>query len=257
MSIASHLPTFIIGGSPRAGTTYLTEGLARHPEVHMARPFVPEPKVFMGPRQPLEVYHERFRGFFANAGAKPARGEKTTHYLTCEQSCALIRQVIPEVRMLFIVREPVARAYSNYLKTKKAGLENLSFEEAIALEGERPSPLPPDKAYAKPHDYLTRGDYATYAERYFKAYGRDRVLFVLHEDIVLRPEKLWKQIQDFIGVSRLSAQRLDVGVVNSAKEIGPSINPETERRLREQMLPKVRRFAAVSGLDLACWGYPR
>ena len=221
----------------------------------MARPFVPEPKVFTGPPQPAEVYHERYRGFFAAAEDKPARGEKTTHYLGCAQSCNLIHQVVPNVRMLFIVREPVARAYSNYLKTMKSGLETLSFEEAIALEGNRPSPLPPEKAYARPHDYLTRGDYGTYAQRYFEVFGRDRVLFVLHEDIVLRPAKLWSDIQAFIGVSKVPFEQLDVGVVNSAKEIGPPIDPATENRLRERLLPSVRRFAAVSGLDLEPWGY--
>jgi hypothetical protein len=255
MTTPSHLPTFIIGGAPRAGTTYLTEALSRHPEVYMARPFVPEPKVFMGPRQPLEVYHERYRGFFSGGGDRPARGEKTSHYLGCAQSCELIRQVVPDVRLLFIVREPVARAYSNYLQTKKRGYETLSFEDAVLLEGRRPCPLPPEQAYARPHDYLTRGDYATYAQRYFETYGRDRVLFVIHEDIARRPRRLWKDVQAFLGVTEVPFERLDVGVVNSAKEVGPPINPDTERRLREHMRPLVRHFAAVSGLDLEPWGY--
>lgn len=255
MTTLSHLPTFIIGGAPRAGTTYLAEALARHPEVYMAQPFVPEPKVFTGPRQPVEVYHERYRHFFAGAAGKPARGEKTSYYLECAQSCALIRQVVPDVRLLFVVREPVARAYSNYLKTRKGGLEPLSFEEAIAQEGDRPNPLPPEKAYARPHDYLSRGDYATFAQRYFHTFGRDQVLFVLHEDIVLRPRKFWKDIQSFLGVTELPYERLDVGVVNSAKEVGPPIHPDTEQRLRERMSPLVRRFGALSGLDLEPWGY--
>jgi hypothetical protein len=255
MTTPSHLPTFIIGGAPRAGTTYLAEGLSRHPEVCMAQPLIPEPKVFMGPRQPLEVYHERYRRFFADAGDKPARGEKTTYYLYCDQSRELIRQVVPDVRLLFVVREPVARAYSNYLKTRKGGLESLSFEEAIAQEGSRPSPLPPEKAYARPYDYVCRGDYATFAERYFQTFGRDRVLFVLHEDIALRPGRFWKAVQSFLGVTELPHQQLDVGVVNSAKEVGPAIHPDTERRLRERLAPQVRRFGALTGLDLGPWGY--
>jgi hypothetical protein len=255
MTIPSHLPTFIIGGAPRAGTTYLATALARHPEIYMAQPFVPEPKVFTGPRQPLEVYHERYRHFFAGAADRFARGEKTSYYLECAQSCQLIRQVVPEVRLLFVIREPVARAYSNYLKTRKEGLETLSFEEAIAQEGARPSPLPPEKAYARPHAYLSRGDYATFAERYFQTFGRDRVLFVLHEDIVLRPRTFWQHIQAFLGVTELPYQQLDVGVVNSAREVGPPIFPKTEQRLRERMQPLVARFGALSGLDLEPWGY--
>ncbi len=255
MTIPAHLPTFIIGGALRCGTSFLTESLARHPEVYMARPFVPEPKVFMGARQPLEVYHDRYRAFFAAAGNKPARGEKTTHYLGCAQACELIRKVVLDVRMLFLVREPVARAYSNYLKTKKGGLEPLSFEEAIALEGNRPSPLPPEQYYARPHDYLGRGDYGTFAERYFQTFGRDRVRFFLYEDITLRPRRFWKDIQEYLGVAEVPYTQLDVGVVNSAKEMGPPLGFEMEQRLRERMTPLVRQFGAVSGLDLESWGY--
>src|ERR1700733_14501175 len=113
MNAASHLPTFIIGGAPRSGTTYLTEALDRHPEVSMARPFVPEPKVFMGARQPLEVYHDRYRTLFAGMPPAPARGAENRYYLECAEACELIHAVVPNVRLLFIVREPVGRAYSN------------------------------------------------------------------------------------------------------------------------------------------------
>ena len=255
MTVPAHLPTFIIGGAPRSGTTYLTEALDRHPEVYMARPFKPEPKVFMGARQPLEVYHDRYRAFFAGAGDRPARGEKTSYYLECDQARELIREVVPDARILFIVREPVGRAYSNYLMTKKNGLETLSFEEAVAQEGRRPSPLPPDKAYARPFDYLSRGDYAALAEPYFQTFGRDRVRFFLYEDVARRPRELWREIQAFLGLTAVPFETLDVGVVNSAKEIGPALAPDMESRLRERMAPRVRRFGAVAGLDLEAWGY--
>ncbi len=249
------LPTFIIGGAPRSGTTYLTEALARHPKVYMARPFKPEPKVFMGRRQPLAVYRERYRALFAGAGDKPARGEKTSYYLESVDACELIRQVVPAARLLFIVREPVARAYSNYLMTKKNGLETLAFDQAVAQEGRHPSPLPPDKFYARPYDYLCRGDYAALAQPYFDNYPPGQVRFFIYEDIALRPHKLLKDIQAFLGLTEVPFAQLNVGVVNSAKDIGPTLDNAMERRLREQMLPSVRRFASLTGLDLEPWGY--
>ena len=255
MNAASLLPAFIIGGAPRSGTTYLTEALDRHPQVTMARPFVPEPKVFMGPRQPLQVYHERYRSLFADAAQSSVRGEKTSYYLECADACELIQQVVPEVRMLFIVREPVARAYSNYLKTKKGGLETLPFEQAIALEGRRPSPLPPDKDYARPFDYLARGDYSAFAQVYYRTFRPEQIRFVIYEDIVLQPHKFWKEIQTFLGLNEVPFEQLDVGVVNSAKEVGPSIDPALERELRDRMAPLVREFGSLTGLDLAPWGY--
>jgi Sulfotransferase domain len=247
------LPTFIIGGAPRSGTTYLAEALARHPDVSMARPFIPEPKVFMGPRQPVEVYRDRYRALFEKAGPARARGEKTSYYLENPDLCDSIHAVAPGVRMLFIVREPVSRAYSNYLWSTKNGLETLSFEDAIAQEGKRPNPLSSDKSYARPFDYLERGDYCALAAPYLERFGRDNVLFVLYEDIADRPARLLDRIQDFIGVDRLPFTRLDVGVVNSAKEVGPPIAPETQALLHERMRPSMEHFAALTGLDISPW----
>jgi hypothetical protein len=249
-------PTFIIGGAPRAGTNFLCHALDRHPEVFVAKPYMPEPKVFMGPEQPWAEYARRYATLFAPAGARPALGEKTSYYLENEAACALIRHHLPAVRMLFVVREPVARAYSNYLWTKKNGLETLPFAEAVRLEGRRPSPLPPERDYARPYDYLPRGRYDVFAERWFAALGRERVLFSLYEDLVGKPEPVLTRIQAFIGVrpARLGAE--DLGVINSAREIGPPLDRALETTLRERMAPAVRRFAALTGLDVGAWGYP-
>ncbi|MFO0968016.1 MAG: sulfotransferase [Gemmataceae bacterium] len=251
----SRLPTFIIGGAPRSGTTYLAEALARHPDVYMARPFIPEPKVFMGPRQPSAVYAERYRALFAPANGHRLLGEKTSYYLENPDLCGAIRAVAPEVKLVFIVREPVARAYSNYLWSTKNGLEKLSFEEALEREGERANPLPEEKAYARPFDYIIRGDYAELAQPYFDAFGRDCVRFFLFEDIALRPEALMRSLQAFIGAEPMPFQQLDVGVVNSAKDVGPPIDRGVEQRLRERLRPAVERFAMLTGLDIAAWGY--
>ena len=167
--MADARPTFIIGGAPRAGTNFLCHALDRHPDVYLAKPYLPEPKVFMGPEQPWDVYAARYAAFFAPAGPRRALGEKTTYYLENEACCALIRRHLPAVRMVFILREPVARAYSNYLWTKKNGLETLPFEEAVRLEGRRASPLPPERDYARPYDYVVRGQYDVFAERWYAA----------------------------------------------------------------------------------------
>ncbi|HET7343860.1 MAG TPA: sulfotransferase [Methylomirabilota bacterium] len=249
-------PTFIIGGAPRAGTNFLCHALDRHPDVYMAKPYMPEPKVFMGPEQPWPEYARRYAALFAAAGDRAALGEKTSYYLEHEAACALIARHLPDVRMLFIVREPVARAYSNYLWTRKNGLETLVFEEAVRLEGQRPSPLPPDREYARPYDYVPRGRYDLFAARWFDALGRDRVRFVLYEDVVARPEPLLAGIQDFIGVRRVTLGADDLGVINSAREMGPPLEAATEKTLRERMAPSVRRFAALTGLDVSPWGYP-
>lgn len=255
MHDAARLPTFIIGGAPRSGTTYLCHALERHPDVYMARPFIPEPKVLIMPGRSDEDCRRAYAEFFAETGWATARGEKTSYYFESAEACDRMRSVVPEVKLLFIVREPVGRAYSNYLWTRKNGLETLSFEEAIACEGERPNPLPPDKAYARPFDYLTRGHYEGFARRYIEAFGRDAVRFFIYEDLISRPADLLDEIQRFIGVEPIPFEACDPGVINAARQIGPPIDPITQATLRERMAPDVRAFAELTGLDVGLWGY--
>ena len=249
-------PSFIIGGAPRAGTNFLCHALDRHPDVYLAKPYMPEPKVFMGPEQPGSVYAARYAALFEAAGERRALGEKTTYYLENEACCALIRRHLPAVRLVFVVREPVARAYSNYLWTKKNGLETLPFDEAVRLEGRRASPLPPERDYARPYDYLARGRYDVFAARWYAALGRERVAFLLYEDLVGTPEPVLARLQAFIGVPVTPLGADDLGVINSAGTTGPPLDAALERALRERMAPAVRRFAALTGLDVGRWGYP-
>lgn len=252
--VMKRMPTFIIGGAPRSGTTYLCHVLERHPQVYIAKPFNPEAKTFLGPERSPAEYAAHYETLFAPAGEALALGEKTSYYLENAEACDRIRRVLPGVRMVFIVREPVARAYSNYLWSRKNGLEPLEFEAALEQRN-RPSPLPPGKEYARPFDYLERGDYAAFAERYHRALGRENVLFVLYEDLATRPAELFDRIQRFIGVDPRPLNDGGLGRINSAADAGRPIDPRTEQRLREQMAPQVRRFAELTGLDVSAWGY--
>jgi hypothetical protein len=74
--------------------------------------------------------------------------------------------------------------------------------------------------------------------------------------MVARPEPVVASLQAFLGVTPRPLAADEVGIVNSAREVGPPVKPETERALRERMVPTVRRFAALTGLDVTAWGYP-
>jgi hypothetical protein len=249
------VPRFIIGGAPRSGTTFLCHAFERHPEVYIARPYIPEPKVFMTEAAGSADYRARYARFFADAPPRSALGEKTSYYLESAEACARIGETLEAVRLVFLVREPVARAYSNWLRTRKNGLEMLAFEEAVELEGRRPSPLPPEQAYARPFDYLVRGQYDVFAARYYERFGRDAVSFFVHEELEARPADVLRAIQRFIGVEPVDLGAESIGLVNSVAETGPPLARETELRLRERMAPAVRRFQALTGLDVSAWGY--
>lgn len=251
------LPTFIIGGAPRSGTTFLCHVLDKHPDVFMAKPFTPEPKICLKPCiDGTDGYRKQYTEIFLHAKNKKALGEKSSAYLENSNALENLKKVFlgHDVRFLFIVREPVKRAYSNYLRTKQNGLENLSFKEAVKAEGTREDPFPPEKAFVRPFDYLCRGDYATFAERYIRAFGRDKITFVLFENIIHSPDRFYYDIQDAVGIEPLPRYQIETPPVNMTDK-AEEMDPLYEAELREWMKPKVERFAHLTGLDITVWGY--
>jgi len=250
------LPDAIIGGAPRSGTTYLCHLLAKHPGIYVATPYIPEPKVCLTPHpEGVAGYQARYAQLFAPAAPGQLLVEKSSAYLENSDALERLRRVLRRVKFIFIVREPVSRAYSNYLRSRENGLETLSFAEAVDLEGQRRSPFPPDREYVRPFDYMVRGDYALFAERYYEAFGREQVCFCLYEDIGLRLGYLCRTLQDFLGVPPLPHEQLAVGRINAAKERGSPLDPSLEKQLRDSMRPKVEKFSALTGLNLDVWGY--
>jgi hypothetical protein len=250
------LPTFIIGGAPRSGTTLLCHLLERHPDIFIMQPYIPEPKVLVTPNPDgREEYLRRYADGLAGAGAQRARGEKTSYYLENEQVPGRIGELFGSVRLLFIVREPVQRAYSNYLWSRQNGIETMTFAEAVELEGARPNPLGAEREYARPFDYLTRGRYATFAERYYSRFGRDSVRFVLYEDLERRPEGIMHDVQTFIGVDPLPMDAQALGRINAVRGDGPNLDRALEATLRARIAPEVKRFGHLTGLDVSAWGY--
>jgi hypothetical protein len=249
------VPDFIIGGAPRAGTTYLAHALDTHPEIEMAKPWRPEAKVFLFEEQSPEAYRARYAQWFGPQHADRLRGEKTTNYFESAEAPSRVAAALPEVRFVFLLREPVERAYSNWLWSRLNDLEELPFADAIALEGGRDDPLPQSMGYARPHDYLTRADYGQFAERWIAALGRERIGFWLYEDLFGKNEKVLAEIQRFVGATPHELPDRPAGLVNEARSTGDPLDPRLREELRARVSPLVEKFAAVTGVDVGPWGY--
>ena len=81
---------FIIGGAQRSATTYLTQALAAHPDIHFAQPMRPEPKWFLQADSADRGYAAYVERFFGAAKPGQVRGEKSTSYLDHPASAARI-----------------------------------------------------------------------------------------------------------------------------------------------------------------------
>src|SRR5262249_32416913 len=155
---------------------------------------------------------DRYASFFAEAPPQSVRVEKTSYYFENTEARERLARLLPEARFAFILREPVARAFSNWSRTRSQGLETLPFEQAVEQdESTRPVPLPPDRAYARPFDYLTRGRYGSFAQAWIDAVGRSRIFFYLLEEAMTAPEPFVEKLQRFVGVQPLPWPRISTG----------------------------------------------
>jgi hypothetical protein len=194
------LPTFVIGGAAKAGTTALWALLDAHPQVWMSQ--VKEPRFFTRNfNEPVpgvkligrgaEVTHERglawYESLFEGGADLPARGEASVQYLGAVDGPELMERYAPGLNVVFALRQPADRAYSHYWWHRKRGLR-----------------LPPFSAVLDDHPalrYLTyMSEYAQHLERYRRALGPDRVHLVLFDDLRSDPTAVYRELCRFIGV---------------------------------------------------------
>jgi hypothetical protein len=200
------LPDFIIGGAPKCATSSLHYILAEHDEIGIPKGelhffdaddpithpdffFVERGKVVTFdpdlPDGPLfHAYAERFRPF------EDARfiGEDSTTYLFSDVAASRMKRMLPDVKLIFMLRDPVARAYSQYWHLVSTGRATVSFERAIATQ---PS-------------VVLGSTYARQLARYFELFGRETVKVLLFEDFILDPRTSVEAVTDFLGASRFT-----------------------------------------------------
>jgi hypothetical protein len=248
------LPDFIIGGAPRAGTTWLYELLDRHPDVRMAKPLAPEPKFFLVD----QLYANGLRWYsdtwFAPAGPDVKAGEKSTDYLESASAAERIARDLPEVRLVFILREPVDRAYSNYLWSRQNGLEKESFETALALEDERERTLPERWRFTRPFSYFSRGLYAELLRPYTRRIPNQRLLVLKFEDLLGDPRGLAVSLHRFLDVAERPGDADDLGVVNpSTKTDDDRLSAATRQDLAARYARPNADLQAMLGGRFEVW----
>jgi hypothetical protein len=208
-------PNLFVVGVARAATTSLAYYLGQHPEVYMSP--VKEPYFFtryhpdwVGVPQEKAAYLELFR----DADDAKYRGEATPAYFWDHESAGSIKAASPEARILISLREPVARAHSEYLLLRRSSYERRpSFaavvsEELRLDEGERGD----DPRY----NYISRGLYTDGVTRFREMFGRDRVHVLFFEEFVENPRDQMRTVFEFLALDPEWADRIEL----AAKERG-------------------------------------
>ena len=193
-------PNFIIAGGVATGTSFLSAMLAHHPDIYLPKIQRPEPNFFHYSwkfNQGMDWYLDTW---FHEVSNQRAVGERSSLLLPSEVAAERIKETLPDVKLIFCVRNPLERAWGNYRFTVLEGLEPLSFDEAIQCEPERIKQSEGKWAEVQPHAYLTRSRYSACLEEYFELFGRDRILLIKSEDLGRYPQENLKRVCEFLDV---------------------------------------------------------
>ena len=205
------LPNFLIIGAAKAGTNALYHYLRQHPQIYMS-PWK-EPKFFAfeteadlgfraanGRDAPVNASvildQAEYEELFDDArDGELARGEASTHYLYVEKSPGRIKTLIPDARLIAVLRNPVDRAFSSYQHLVRDDLEPLDFGAALDAEPQRIA-----EHYAYLYRYTDMGFYSQQLDRYEKTFSENQLCVLLYDDLRSDPEGTCRQIFSFLGV---------------------------------------------------------
>ena len=275
----------------KCGTTSLAQYLGAHPDAYM----VPKKELYFFERSDfwargIDWYREQFAG----AGDEQAVGEASPSYLYYRRSVERMATVMPDARLIVLLRDPIERAYSHYLHWRFDMVqERRSFAQAVDDEIAAGAREPLDYGPGEiDFDYLARGLYLPQLEHVCEHYPRDLVHVELMDDLKRDPQELFARVCRFLEIDasvvpenvgevanphhifrpvwlwRLSVQR-DLWrfvpkryrmplVHRMGKKVTPEpIAPEVRERLNDYYAEHNAALAEWLGRDLSAWGEAR
>jgi len=258
------LPDFLLVGAPKCGTSALHAALARHPALYLSEP--KEPKFFLTDDAPppasgggpgdVATWAEHvwrradYEALFAAAPRDALCGESTVFYLCDLEAQRRIQKLLPDVRLIAVLRDPVERAHSNWAHLRGAGLEpEADFRCALAREPGRAA-----AGWAHFWHYACQGRYGEQLAHLDGLFPREQVLLLRYRELRDAPMETLDRVCRFLGVAE--------GAVSSVPHhnvrpdvVGRSAGPTAAERAAAlpHFADDVARVEARTGWDLDAW----
>lgn len=206
------LPSFVMVGASRAGTTSLFRALSAHPQV--IRPTVNKGIRYfdLNYYRPFDWYRAHFplapAAHRLNSGEQPVTFEASGYYMFHPFAIQRLAKHLPDVNIVVMVRDPVERAFSAWKHESGRGFEWEDFESALQLEDERligeVERMSMDPTYEsfchRHHSHRHRGEYAQQLQRILDNFDRSQVHVMESEAFFQRPQQEFTGLLDFLGL---------------------------------------------------------
>lgn len=295
-----NITDFLVVGTARAGTTALHQSLSQHPGLFL--PKLKEPCFYCFNGQEINYEkgkfafavkdYKKYCELFINAEHGQLKGEMSTPYLFLHsktiQNIRKYNSDPGDIKIIVVLRDPVERAYSQYLWRVRDGREDLTFEDALENESRRRH-----ENYSFDYYYADRGLYFEQVKDYFENFKNVKI--ILYEDLKEQYENTLSDLCRFLGVESnfkfnsskdinasysprypglvrflTSESRIKFSLMNKMpgdmlsrikkvfRNINYSkepeqINSETEKKLRSFFKTDVEKLQLLTGLDLSSW----
>ncbi len=260
-------PNYLVIGTKRGGTTSMARWLLDHPDV---MPLFPTRETRKGTYF-FDVNYERgekwYRSHFptrsaidrrsAKVGRQQLVGEATPYYLYHPHAPARARALVPDVKVIALLRDPVQRAHSHWMERSRNDVETLSFAEAIAAEAERTDGeeqlMIDDSSYVsfghQHFSYVDQGRYARGLTRWYEAFPASQILTLRSEDLYQEPAETYERVLRFLDLPDHEPAAFTAWNNKPKAEFDPGLEAE----IRAMLAPDVAELEGLLGRSMG-WG---
>lgn len=242
--MAAPVVTFLIAGVQKGGTTALHDYLADYPDVTLSS--VKELHFFDDDALDWSrPDYARYHAHFPPADGRPC-GEATPIYSYWPNALERIFAYNPAMRLILILRDPVARAWSHWRMEYARGAETQPFAWCIREGRQRLFDARP-WGFHRERSYVERGFYSEQLERLYELFPRSQVLLLRAEELKAAPAETLGGVRRFLGLGEAptpAAREIHVG---QAMDYGSELTAEDETHLRAVYARDQARLKALTG----------
>ena len=244
---------FLIVGTQKGGSSALTKFIRQHPQIGLTFKkeghFFDNDDYFQNEEVNYSIYHKNWEHILLNSAKLnqcKIYGEKTPTYMYWKECMERIKEYNHEMKLIFILRNPIDRAYSQWNMNIEKNREFLSFSKALYMEKIR---ILTSKNGDRAYSYIKRGYYSQQIKRIMKIFSPKQMLFLKTEDLKNNHQETLDCVFNFLEVDTFKT--IEFEMVNSCEY--PPMDQYDREFLRQKFAQEIVDLENLLGWDLSNW----